>query len=258
MKKTLIFIASIIFTLSTYAQVSYLQYRVVPNDKEDEFVEKETKYWSKVAKAAANQGNLAGWTLWRKIGVTKIDAPNYVFVNSYESLDKMDPSKVWTDENIKSMGADPAKVETSSFTTVPFDYWMQLEDVIPGDYKYALVNYAKPANRQAFIEENKNLWKPVHEQSIKNGTNGLASWGLMSVIYPAGNQDRFSCLTWDGFNTMADALKYLSYSSPDADGSGGNSDWTEVLSKTKMADILPNGFEYSIIYERVMSVGPDN
>ncbi len=256
MKKTLIFIASIIFTLSTYAQVSYFQYRVVPSDKEDEFVEKETKYWSKVAKAAANQGNLAGWSLWHKVGVTKIDAPNYVFVNSYESLDKMDPSKVWTDENIKSMGADPASVETSSFTTVPFDYFMQLEAVIPGDYKYAIVNYAKPTDRQTFIEENKTLWMPMHEQSIKNGTNGMTSWGLMSVIHPAGNQDRFSCLTWDGFQTMADALKYMSYSSPNPDGM--SEPWKDVMSKTKMNDIMPDGFEYSIIYERVMSVGPDN
>ncbi len=96
----------------------------------------------------------------------------------------------------------------------------------------------------------------MHEQSIKNGTNGMTSWGLMSVIYPAGNQDRFSCFTWDGFNTMADALAYLSYSSPDPDGPSGP--WQETISKSKMNDIMPDGFQYSIIYERVMSVGPDN
>lgn len=256
MKRILIVVASIVLSLNAFSQVSYLQYRVVPDDKDAEFVEKETKYWSKVAKAAANQGHLAGWSLWRKVGVTKIDAPNYVFVNSYESLDKMDPSKVWSDANIKTMGMDPAKVETASFTTVPFDYWMQLEAVIPGDYKYAIVNYAKPNDRQAFIEENKTLWKPMHEKNIKNGTMGMTSWGLMSVIYPAGNQDRFSVFTWDGFQTMADALKFLRYSSPNSDEQQG--DWAEVMSKTKMDEILPDGFEYRIIYERVMSVGPDN
>jgi hypothetical protein len=258
MKKTFIFIALIVITLSSFAQVSYLQYRAVPSDKEDEFVEKETKYWSKVAQAAANQGNLAGWTLWHKIGVTKTDAPNYVFVNSYESLDKMDPAKVWTDENIKKMGMDPAKVETNSFTTVSFDYYTQLEAVIPGDYKYAVVNYAKPTDLQTFIEENKTLWMPFHEQSIKNGWNGMTSWGLMSVIYPEGNQDRFSCFTWDGFNTFTDALKHLSYSSPETGESTEENPWTEIMSKTKMNEIMPNGFEYRIIYERVMSVGPNN
>ena len=107
MKRILIFVASIVLSFSTVAQVAYLQYRVVPQDKEAEFVEKETKYWSKVAQAAANQGHLAGWSLWKKVGVTKIDAPNYVFVNNYESLDKMDPSKVWSEDNLKTMGKDP-------------------------------------------------------------------------------------------------------------------------------------------------------
>jgi hypothetical protein len=254
MKRILILIASIVFVFNSYAQVSYLQYRIVPTDKESDFLEKETKYWSQVAKAAANKGDLLGWSLWHKVGVTEMDAPNYVFVNTYESLDKMDPSKVWTDDNVKSMGVDPATVETNSFTTVAFDYYLQLEASVLGDYKYALINYAKPDNRTNFIEENKVLWQPYHANNIKNGTNGMSSWGLMSVIHPTGNQVRFSCLTWDGFQTMADALKYMSYSTPDPEARGPMPD---VLSKTKMEDILPHGFEYSIIYERVMSVGPD-
>ena len=256
MKRIFLFVASIVLSFSTFAQVAYLQYRVVPQDKEDEFVEKETKYWSKVAQAAANQGHLAGWSLWKKVGVTKIEAPNYVFVNNYESLDKMDPSKVWSEANLKAMGKDPSEVSTSAFTTVPFDYWMQLEAFIPGEYKYALVNYAKPVSREGFIEENKNLWKPLHEKSIEEGNFGMTSWGLMSVIYPTGNQDRFSCLTWDGFNTMADVFNYMRYTSPGADGP--TEDWREVMDKTKMDKILPNGFEHRIIYELVMSVDPQD
>ncbi|NNC50359.1 MAG: hypothetical protein HKO01_07480 [Flaviramulus sp.] len=254
MKKTLILIASIVFVLSSYAQVSYLQYRIVPSDRDAEFVEKETKYWSKVAKAAANQGNLLGWTLWRKVGVTKPDAPNYVFVNTYESLDKMDPSKIWTDDNVKSMGVDPASVETNSFTTIAFDCYLNLEATAGGAYQYAVVNYAKPTSRADFIEENKTLWKPLHEKNIESGTMGISSWGLMSVITPTGNEARFSCLTWDGFPTLTDALKYVSYSSPDSEATGP---FQDVLSKTKMDEIMPHGFEYSIIYERVMSVRAD-
>jgi len=250
MKKSLLLIASMILTLSAFGQVAYLQYRVVPADKEGEFVERETKYWSQVAKAAIAQGNLAGWSLWRKVGVTEEGAPNYVFMNVYESADKMDPSKVWTDENVQKMGVDPSTVETNSFTTVAFDYYMQLEDALGGDNKFAIVNYAKPSNREVFIEENKNLWKPLHAGNIKNGNNGMVSWGLMSTIYPTGVNARFSCLTWDGFNTLADALKYMSYSSPSQ--GQANSEWDNVISKSKMNDIMPNGFQYRIIYELVM------
>ena len=103
MRKSLLLVASLIFTVSTYAQIAFLQYRVVPADKDAEFVERETKYWSKVAKAAVDQGNMLGWSLWRKVGVTEEGAPNYVFVNNYESADKMDPAKIWNEENLKKM-----------------------------------------------------------------------------------------------------------------------------------------------------------
>jgi len=83
MKKiNLIFIA-LLFTSVSFSQISYLQYRQVPQNDEAKFVERETKHWSKVAKAAIDKGQLSGWTLWRKIGVTTVDKPNYVFVNSY-------------------------------------------------------------------------------------------------------------------------------------------------------------------------------
>ncbi|MBT8288229.1 MAG: hypothetical protein HKN00_12715 [Flavobacteriaceae bacterium] len=255
MKKSLLLIASLILTFTAFSQVAYLQYRTVPAEHEEKFLERETKYWSKVAKAAIDQGNMTGWSLWRKIGINVTDGPNYVFVNNFESFDKMDPSKVWTDENIKKMGANPADVETNSFTTVAFDYYMQLEDAIEGDYEYAIVNYAKPESRTDFIEENKNLWKPLHEKNIQNGTNGMTSWGIMSVVSPMGNQGRFSCFTWDGFNSMADAMNYLAYSSPNPDGS--DADWAEIMDETKMDEIMPNGFEYSLLYERVMSISPE-
>jgi hypothetical protein len=253
MKKSLLLIASMILTFQSFSQIAFMQYRHVPADKNAEFVERETKYWSQVAKAAIDQGHMLGWALWRKVGVTHSDHPNYVFVNLFESADKMDQSKVWSNENLQKLGADPEDVETNSFTTIPFTYYMQLEDMIDGEYSHAVVNYATPEDRTAFIEENKNLWKPLHEQNIKNGTNAMTSWGLMSTITPSGNNARFSCLTWDGFNSLADALNYLSYQSPDLDGS--NDAWAEVVSKSKMSEIMPDGFEYRIIYELVMSVG---
>ena len=75
MRKILPTLFALLFTLTSYAQVAYLQYRKVPADKTDEFIEKETKYWSKVAKAAIENGKMSGWSLWRKIGVTNEEAP---------------------------------------------------------------------------------------------------------------------------------------------------------------------------------------
>ncbi|NNE03349.1 MAG: hypothetical protein HKN52_09305 [Eudoraea sp.] len=252
MKKVILFLGLMV-SMSSMAQVAYLQYRVVPNDRENEFVQKETMYWAKVAAAAIDKGQMTGWSLWRKIGITEVGAPNYVFVNNFESFDKVDQGAIWSAENIKAMGVSPDMVQTSSFAPTAFDYWMQLEDTAGGDYKYAVVNYAKPVSLGGFIEENKTLWKPLHEKSIANGSMGMTSWGLMSVVHPKGKQARFDAMTWDGFNTMADAMNYMSYQST-ADTSA---DWTAVMDKTKMGDIMPDGFEYTILYELVMRIAPD-
>ena len=253
MRSTLMTLIALLISISSFAQVAYFQYRVVPADREAEFLDKETNHWAKVAKAAIDQGKMTGWSLWRKVGVTEDGAPNYVFVNLYESFEKADPSEVWTSENVKLMGVSPKLVETNSFTTVPFDYWLQLEDMVQGDYKYALVNYAMPKNRGTFIEENKTLWKPLHQKNITNGNLGMKSWGIMSVVYPRGIAARFSALTWDGFDTMKDVMNYLRYN-PD----GMDADFQEVVSQSKMGEIMPEGgFQYSIIYELVKRIAPE-
>jgi hypothetical protein len=253
MKKVVLLALGLMVTMSSMGQVAYLQYRVVPNDRQDEFVQKETMYWAKVAAAAIDKGQMTGWSLWRKVGITEVGAPNYVFVNSFESFDKIDQGAIWSEENIKKMGVEPSMVATNTFAPTAFDYWMQLEDSAGGDYKFAVVNYAKPANLGGFIEENKTLWKPLHEKSISSDSNKMVSWGIMSVVHPKGNQARFSVLTWDGFNTMADAMNYMRYQGANSMDPG----WQEVLDKTKMGEILPNGFEYTILYELVMRIAPE-
>ncbi len=246
-----------LFVATSFGQVSFLQYRNVPAEHDAKFVERETKHWSKVAKAAIEKGQMSGWTLWRKVGITNEDAPNYVFVNSYDNLEQLD-ANVWG-TNLEALGdVKPEDIETNSFTTVTFSYFIQIEDSIEGEYKYAIVNYAKPDNRGDFIQENKTLWKPFHETNIKNG-GGMTAWGLASVIYPSGNLDRFNVFTWDGFNNLSDALEYLRYQAPPAadDASAEPNPFAEIISKSKMDEILPDGFQYSIIYERVMTVTKD-
>jgi len=238
-------------TSSAFSQIFYLQYRKVPADQVEKFLERETKHWSKVAKAAIDKGQMTGWTLWRKVGVTNTEHPNFVFVNSFASLDQLNGNP-WGD-NMAALGnVKPEDVETNSFTETTFDYYLQVEDFIEGDFKYAIVNYAKPTSAGDFIQENKTLWKPFHENNIKNGS-GMTAWGIASVVYPGGNQDRFSVLTWDGFNKFTDALDYLRYQAPAEDGSD-QSMFADILTKSKMNEILPDGFQYRILYERVMTV----
>lgn len=255
MKKLYLILVLVLMTGSMIGQISYLQYRHVPADQQEKFIERETKHWSKVAASAIKKGQMTSWTLWKKVGITSSSdtSPNYVFVNTFENLDQMDLNKVWT-SNMDAIGdVKPEDIETASFTTTTFDYWVQAEDHIDGDYKYALVNYAKPTDISAFIQENKSLWKPLHEASIDNIMNGMTYWGISSVIYPTGNLDRFSVYTVDGFNKLNDALDYLRWTETSANSPNAAA-WDEVADKTKMDELTPNGFERRIIYERIMTL----
>lgn len=255
MKKICLILIAMLFYGSMIGQISYLQYRHVPAEHEAKFLERETEHWSKVAKSAIDKGQMKSWSLWKKVGVTNANetTPNYVIVNTFESLEKMDQNKVWSD-NMDALGdVKPEDIETQSITTVTFDYYVQSEDSVEGEYKFALVNYGKPTDLAAFIDENKTLWKPLHEANVSNILNNLTSWGMSSVIYPIGNQDRFSVYTVDGFNKLEHALEYLRYTdvSSNSENAAG---WNEVNGKTKMDELMPNGFERRIIYERVMLI----
>jgi hypothetical protein len=252
MKKNLLLLLGLLFAATSYTQVSYLHYRHVPVEHIDTFIERETKHWSKVAKAAIDNGQLAGWTLWRKVGVTEEDAPNFVFVNSYDSMDQLD-GDVWG-SNLEALGdVKPEDVGTMSISKLTFDYYIKVEEFIPGDYKYAIVNYAKPKDLAGFIAENRKLWKPFHERNIEGG-GAMTAWGMASVIYPQGNLDRFTVMTWDGFNKLSHAMNYLS--GPDGDGGDGGY-FSDIISESKMNEFMPDGFQYRIIYERVMTVSKE-
>lgn len=255
MKKLGLIVIAILLSGSIHAQISYLQYRHVPAEHEAKFLERETKHWSKIAQSAIKKGQMKSWSLWRVVGTISSDSstPNYVFVNSYDNLDQMDPQKVWGD-NMDALGdVKPEDIETNSFTSTTFDYYVQAEDQIPGDYKYALVNYAKPTDLAAFIQENRELWKPLHKASIENILNKMTYWGMSSVIYPAGHHALFSVYTVDGFNSLNDALDYLRFTET-ADNSPNAAAWNDVIDKTNMDELTPNGFERRIIYERVMLI----
>jgi hypothetical protein len=236
-----------------FGQVAYLQYRVVSADHAEEYVEKETKYWSKVAQAAIDNGDLAGWSVWRKINVTEAGAPNFLLVNTYESIEKADPMKVWAGENLQNLGVSYEQAQTGTIAPIAFDYWMQIEDSLGGDFQFVIVNYAMPVNLGGFIEENKTLWKPFFESYIESGEGGMQGWGLMSVLFPRGSEARFSALTWDGFDSLPNVMNYLRYTSEPPPPA-----LEELLANSMMDEFMPNGFKYSIVYAKVMSLSAED
>ena len=249
--KNLILFAFLAFGMQqAQAQYKFLQYRNVSEKNEAEFVKRETEYWSKIAKANIKSGKMQAWSLWKKIGVAgEPDAkPNYLFVNDFKSIADFDALESgWANPEKVLPNMKLADMETGSISKVLFTDIMKTEAQIEGNPKFVVINYAKPTNVQAFVEENINLWKPFFESEQKKGFK-LNGWGLQTVVYPQGNTLEFSALTWDGFTKLSEALDHVQYRP------SSQSRFASIAKDSKMSTITPNGFEFSPIYELVMYV----
>ena len=75
------------FQLNLNAQdrsITSYQYRHVPDDKIEEFIKRETTYWSKVAEKAVKDKTMTFWALLEKIGGYDLpNSSNYLFINTF-------------------------------------------------------------------------------------------------------------------------------------------------------------------------------
>ena len=252
MKKVILFMLLVLGIQQAQAQYKFLQYRNVPEKNEAEFVKRETEYWSKVAKSNINSGKMQAWSLWKKVGVVGVgdfdNRPNYLFVNDFKTIDQFDTlENGWADPEKVLKNVKLSDIETYSISKVVSTYIMKTESSIEGNPKFVIINYAKPTDIQAFVDENISLWKPFFEKQKGNGFK-LNGWGLQTVVYPQGHDIMFSALTWDGFTKLSEALDHIQYKTSDA------SLFAPIMKQSKMSATTPNGFELSPIYELVMYV----
>ena len=102
-----------------FSRVEIIQRRHVAPENIDEFIERETTYWSEVAQKAIDDGKMAQWSLWQKVDGTKVDQDhNFIFINSFEEptdLDHLD--EIW-DFKAVFPTKRPEQIVTSHLSTV--------------------------------------------------------------------------------------------------------------------------------------------
>ena len=111
-----------------HAQVSVYQYRHVPADKVEEFIKRETTYWSKVAQKALDAKKMNFWGLFEKVGGYDLpNSSNFLFINGFSNIDS-----AWSGDTFDPAKQFPkvpmAQMETGSFTTVTSQIFLKTED----------------------------------------------------------------------------------------------------------------------------------
>ena len=190
-----------------FAQVAVLQYRYVPPENVEEFIYRETTFWSEVARKAIDEGNMMGWELWQRVGGIDMDeGANFFFVNVFENKDGIGQDGIW---NPAAVFPDrrPEDMSTDGLSTVKHQIILEAESFV-GDLQpqFMKINYVKASDLTRYIELETTVWQPFITEQMNAKNTDQTSWGVASVLHPTGADTPFNAMTIDGFQTLSGAI----------------------------------------------------
>lgn len=193
------------------AQVTSYQYRNVPDDKIEEFIKRETTYWSKVAQKAIDNKKMSFWGLFEKVGgYDMMNSSNFLFINTFPNIDSA--GEIWgTAEQVAGVPMNQMETNSISSTTSQFFFhdedWVQATSAKPEkDFNYVVLNYHNTAMPDSFIRLEKKYWHPFIETTMNKKQTKQLAWGNAALLSPTGPEIKFSTISYDLFATLQDAL----------------------------------------------------
>jgi len=191
--------------------ISVYQYRQVAPDQMEEFISRETKYWSKVAENALSKGNLIFWGLFQKVGgFDEPNSPNILFINTFKDIDATaniwDPSGVWPDVPMDKMETfSMSKVIHTIF--VKPEVWVKASNSIPEkDYKFVKIIYHNASNPGNLIELEEKHWGPFIGSAMNSGKTKQKAWGNARILTPSGPNMQANTISFDLYSSLKEAL----------------------------------------------------
>ncbi|MDB5023821.1 MAG: hypothetical protein JWP78_1576 [Mucilaginibacter sp.] len=211
----ILFFIGLVLNCSTalHAQgITVYQYRRVDPDKMDEFLKRETTYWSKVAQKAVDGGKMTFWAVLAKVGgLDEPNSPNVLFVNTFPDIDA-DLSDVFNAAKVFP-NIPVSKMETYAISTVTAEYfvqdngWQQVANVNGDkDFKFIKMNYHNSTDPRSFNAIENNNWAPFIKAAMDKNQTVQKAWGNALVLSPNGGAMKFNCLSYDIYPSLQSAL----------------------------------------------------
>ena len=192
-------------------QITVYQYRHVPSDKINEFIRRETTYWSQVAQKAVDNKTMSFWALLEKVGGYDLaNSSNYLFINTFPDIDKT--GEVFGNAE-KITGMRMADIETNSMSSTTSELflhsedWAQVANARPeSDFRYVVMNYHNATMPDSLITLEKKYWHPFIQKSMDAKQTPQKAWGNAIILYPSDVDMRATSVSYDLFSTLQDAL----------------------------------------------------
>ena len=204
--------------LKTLAQappttVTCYQYRHVPDDKIEEFIKRETNYWSKVAQKAVDNKKMTFWALLEKIdGYDLPNSSNFLFVNTFQDIDAVyrgevfDAAAVFPNVQMNLMETNSMST-TTSMVFLQDVSWEQSAKAKPEkDFNFVVMYYHNSSLPDSFISLEKKYWQPFIKSAMEKDQTKQLAWGNAAVLAPAGDNIKFNTVSYDLFATLQQAL----------------------------------------------------
>lgn len=187
------------------------QYRHVPDDKIDEFIKRETTYWSKVAEKAVKDKTMTFWALLEKVGGYDLpNSSNFLFINTFPDVDKI--GDVFSNVEATA-GVKMADMETNSMSTTTSMFflhsqnWEQAAQANPAkDFNYVVMVYHNTNYADSLIGLEKKYWAPFIKKAMDNKQTPQMAWGNAQVLAPMGDNIKFNTVSYDLYSKLHDAL----------------------------------------------------
>ncbi len=197
--------------LEATSQVTTYQFRRVPDDKYDEFIKRETTYWSKVAQKAVDNKRLTFWALLEKMGGWDLpNSSNFLFINTFTNIDSA--GSIWADSE-KVGGVAMSEMETGSMSTTTSQFflhdegWVQDAKADPSkDFNYVVIIYHNSNDPDSLISLEKKYWSPFIKKAMDADQTKQVAWGNARILAPLAENIKFNSVSYDLYKTLQDAL----------------------------------------------------
>jgi len=209
----LVLLASIVsFQFAEAQEITSHQYRrVAPADME-EYLKRETTYWSKFAESEVKKGNLTFWAILQRVGgVDQENSPNILIINTFKDLDKgadwNSVADLFPDVKMEDIQTWSMSTNTDNIYLRDLDNHIEAPNVVmEDDFKFVRIIYHNTKSSAKHLAFEAEKWKPMMQKAMNEGKTTMKGWGNSVILSPESGDFPFSSASYDLFSSAHAAL----------------------------------------------------
>ena len=190
----------------------FLVFEFMRVDNEQELIYMETEnFWKKIHEQRVKNGDIFGWDLWRLQPGGEDQGYQYLTVNLYDDKVKMMSGTGDVEKALKDAYPDLSEEElyekfnqTGKSRDLAVRLYLERLAQTENTFEMPLgtvaaidMMKAEPGKYWEYEKAEKEVFKPMHQRSVNNGSKG--NWSFFRILVPSGSDNYASHITVNMF-----------------------------------------------------------